>query len=129
MTRSTPDWKGKTDDSRPPPRVIARLALKQDGRCACGCGRKFTVKECPECDHIVALINGGANVEGNLQLLRSDCHRLKTNVDLEVKSKTARIRAKHLGIKKPSGFQTDKFTKHLDGRVTDKQTGEQVWPR
>lgn len=33
-------------------------------------------------DHIVALVNGGADTEDNLQSLCTECHRLKTAKDL-----------------------------------------------
>ncbi len=32
-------------------------------------------------DHIVALMNGGADTEANLQRLCDDCHNVKTNAD------------------------------------------------
>ena len=34
MTRSLPIWTGKTDDTPPPPRVKARIILRQGGICA-----------------------------------------------------------------------------------------------
>ena len=52
-------------------------------------------------DHRVALINGGANRERNLVTLLTDHHKVKTAQDVRVKSKTAKMRAKHLGIKNP----------------------------
>ena len=49
-------------------------------------------------DHIIALINGGENREQNLAPILTAEHKIKTDEDLAIKSKTARIRAKHLGI-------------------------------
>ena len=129
MTRSLPEWIGKTPDTKVPPRVIARLALKQNGRCACGCNRKFGVKDRPEADHILALVNGGENREGNLQLLTVHCHRKKTRQDVKIKAKVARTHKRHLGIKPVSCGWNKDLRKHVDGRVTNRATGEQVWPR
>lgn len=49
-------------------------------------------------DHIVALINGGRHAEDNLAPALRDAHRAKTEDDVKAKSKTARVRAKHLGV-------------------------------
>lgn len=106
--RSTPEWIGKRDETQPPPRVIARLALEQGGRCACGCTRKFSPRDKPQADHIIALINGGENRESNLQLLIEACHRKKTRKDVAIKSKTARIQKRNLGLKKRSTFANSK---------------------
>lgn len=35
-----------------------------------------------EIDHVVPLLMGGDNTDGNLQLLCKECHRLKTDADL-----------------------------------------------
>jgi len=57
-----------------------------------------------DCDHIVALINGGEHRESNLAPALREKHLEKTAADVREKSITARKRAKHLGIKKPSRF-------------------------
>jgi len=49
-------------------------------------------------DHKVALINGGRNVESNLAPALRDAHRAKTADDVKVKSRVARMKAKHLGV-------------------------------
>jgi 5-methylcytosine-specific restriction protein A len=55
-----------------------------------------------DCDHILALVNGGEHRERNLApILAGKVHREKTAEDVKIKSKTARMRAKHLGLKKP----------------------------
>lgn len=101
MTRSVPEWIGKTDETSAPTRVQARIIMAQGGICACGCGVKLGLGERIEFDHKIALILGGENRESNLQALRQPCHRVKTNQDVAQKSVEARKRNKHLGIHKP----------------------------
>jgi len=51
------------------------------------------------CDHVVALINGGLNVESNLQPLCKWCHAKKTAQDVAEKAKVAAVRRKAHGAK------------------------------
>lgn len=118
MTRSTPEWIGKTDETAAPSRVKARIVLAQEGVCACGCGMKLgAAGEGIEFDHIIALINGGENREANLRALRRPCHAIKTRADVAEKAKVARVRAKHLGL----GPKRRKMAYR-------KFNGEIVWP-
>jgi 5-methylcytosine-specific restriction protein A len=98
MSRSVPEWIGKTPDSVPPPRVRLRIFENAKGRCHIS-GRPIRAGEAWQCDHIIALINGGANVESNLAPALTAPHKVKTKEDLAEKSKVYRKRAKHLGIK------------------------------
>lgn len=119
MSRSVEYWIGKTDDSAVPSRVKFRIFERFDGRCAC-CGRKILAGERWDVDHIVAICNSGQNRESNLQPLLTAHHRAKTKLDVAIKSKTNRTRSRHLGIKRKSGFQTNRsgpFRKCMDGRV------------
>jgi len=51
-----------------------------------------------DADHVIALINGGQNRESNLApILRGKQHKEKTAQDVAIKSKVARIKAKHFG--------------------------------
>lgn len=102
MSRMVPEWIGATDDTPVPPRVRLRVFERYEGRCYLT-GRKIRPGDAWQCDHIIAIINGGANREGNLAPLLTDRHREKTAEDLAIKSKTARTRAKHLGIWKTNG--------------------------
>jgi len=120
MTRTVPEWIGKSPDSAIPPRVKVRLFEKAKGKCEC-CTRRIGAGDKWDADHIVALVNGGENRETNLQVLCSWCHKAKTKQDVKAKSKTAKVKAKHLGIKRPKqkiqsrGFgQRQDNTKHLD---------------
>lgn len=121
MSRAVIYWCPISDDAPIPPRVRLRVFIRFDGLCQCGCGRKIQAGEQWDCDHIVALINGGSHSEGNLQPLLNEHHKAKTRQDVAIKSKTARVRAKHLGIKrKRSSFQTNRdapFKKRFDGTV------------
>lgn len=99
MSRSVDLWKASHDDQSIPDRVKARVFLKFDGHCP-KCTRKLMPGQWA-CDHIVALINGGKHEEANLQpLCNSPCHSEKTRADVAIKSKVARIRQKHIGVKK-----------------------------
>jgi 5-methylcytosine-specific restriction enzyme A len=98
--RELPEWIGATDDTAIPARVKIRIFDLSKGCCSV-CTLQVAGKLRPAYDHVIAIVNGGANRENNLQLLCSPCHLLKTRGDVAEKSITARKRAKHLGIKKP----------------------------
>lgn len=98
--RSVPEWIGKTDDAAIPGRVMDRVAQKAERRCQ-HCGLE-TVGMLPgQADHIIPLILGGAHRESNLQWLCVPCHKAKTKLDVKLKAKVARVRKRHVGIKKP----------------------------
>ncbi len=120
QVRTVKEWIGKTDDSAIPPRVALRVYIKFNGQCQCGCGRKILAGERWDCDHIIALCNAGQNRESNLQPLLTAHHRAKTKQDVAIKSKNYERSAKHLGIKRKSGFQTNRngrFRKKMDGTM------------
>lgn len=100
--RSVPEWQGKTDDAEIPPRVKIRIVERAGHRCEGPCHRAFDGKLKPEFDHVLALINGGAHAENNLRAVCHECHSQKSKLDVAAKALTARIRKRHLGIKKPS---------------------------
>jgi 5-methylcytosine-specific restriction enzyme A len=108
MTRAVEEWIGASDDQAIPARVKVRVFDAFGGRCAV-CTLQIAGKLRPAYDHAIAIINGGENREANLQLLCVPCHALKTKADVAEKSVVYRKRAKHLGIKKPSTFQSRGF--------------------
>lgn len=120
MSRSIPEWIGKTDDSAIPPRVRLRVFEAHGGICALT-GRKITPSDKWEVDHKTALINGGEHRESNLQPVLQAAHREKTAVDVGLKAKADRVRKKHLGIHKPKatlpGSKASKFKRTIDGRT------------
>lgn len=99
MTRSVPEWIGKSHDTPIPPRVRLRVFERHNGICHLS-GRKIRPGEEWDCDHIIAIANGGGNRESNLAPAIRDKHREKTAEDVAEKATVYRKRAKHLGIKK-----------------------------
>lgn len=98
MARAVEEWIGKTDDTQAPTRVRLRVFEAYNGRCHWS-GRKIKPGDAWDCDHVIAIINGGENRETNLApILRGKPHKEKTAADVAEKSKVARMRAKHLGI-------------------------------
>lgn len=96
MTRSVEEWRGKDDDTKVPPRVRARIFLREGGRCWIS-GRKIGPADAWDLDHKIALCNGGAHAEHNLFPALRDKHREKTRDDIDERVKTDRIRAKFIG--------------------------------
>jgi hypothetical protein len=120
--RSVEEWIGKTDDEAPPPRVKLRVFERYEGRCYLT-GRKIRPGEAWECDHVLAICNGGKNRESNLAPALSAAHRTKTTADVGLKAKTDRTRKKHIGLKpKSRGLGKHPTLKRtLDGRVVERQ--------
>jgi 5-methylcytosine-specific restriction protein A len=114
MTRELPEWIGATSDTRVPPRVQLRVFYRDSGTCQCGCGQLIRAGQRWQTDHTIALINGGENRETNLRTLLVKHHAAKTREDVAEKSVTARVRAKHLGIKKP---RTIRSWRKFDGTI------------
>jgi hypothetical protein len=56
-----------------------------------------------QADHVIAIANGGAHREGNLAPICIPCHKLKSGVDVGIKSKIAAVKARHTGVKQPTG--------------------------
>ena len=121
MTRSIPEWIGKTDDSAIPPRVKLRIFQQFGGQCF-KCTNMIVGKLLPAYDHIIPLIMGGANAEDNIQLLCTECHKVKTAVDVADKAESYRVRLKHVGIKRRkgspmAGSKASGFKRRMDGTV------------
>lgn len=121
MAREIPEWRGKTDDSAVPPRVRLRVFNSHDGICYLS-KRKIRAGERWQIEHKIALCNGGENRETNLAPALVEPHKEKTARDVAQRTKTDRIRKKHLGIKgakwRPmQGSKTSAWKKKLDGTV------------
>ena len=111
--RSVELWRGKTDDAPIPPRVRARVFEAHGGICH-RTGRKIGAGEPWQLDHVKALCNGGSHSEDNLApILAGKPHKEKTAEDVAIKAKTARMRAKHLGIfpSSPTPLRSRSFVK------------------
>lgn len=102
MARTVKEWIGKTDNTKAPPRVRQRIYDRDGGKCHL-CKQQIMVGETWEADHVIALINGGSNTEGNLAPAHSHCHIGKTALDVKEKSKVAKVRGKHIGVTRPKG--------------------------
>ncbi len=119
MSRTLPEWIGKTDDEPVPPRVRMRVLLRFDRLCE-NCGRVIRSGDRWTCDHIIALANAGANRESNLQPLCDWCNPEKNRADVAEKSKTYRMARKHAGIRRPSSFacsRSSPWKKKINGEV------------
>lgn len=101
MPRSIKEWKGKTDDAMPPPRVRTRIYERGGGRCHV-CGKDLTGKKWAT-DHVKPLAFEGTNTEGNLAAICTPCHVLKTGEEAKRRAKADRQAAKHTGAKRPAG--------------------------
>jgi 5-methylcytosine-specific restriction enzyme A len=101
MARTTSEWIGRNDDSPVPPRVRLRVLERFGRRCdpEGGCGRDLRPGDLWECDHVTAIINGGANRESNLHPLCAWCHPGKTRADVAEKSRIYRVKLRHAGIR------------------------------
>lgn len=120
MSREVPEWIGKTDDTAIPPRVRVRVFGRFGGTCFLS-GRKIRAGEEWDCDHSIALINGGEHRESNLVPVLRGEHRKKTAADIAQKSKNYRVRAKFLGVMpKRSKIQSAGFRKSAPQRTASR---------
>ena len=102
MSRSVPEWVGKTDDTKVPPRVLLRVFEAHGGKDYIT-GQKIRPGQAWELEHIIALCNGGEHRETNFAPILKQNHKAKTRTDLATKRKNERIRKKHNGITRPKG--------------------------
>jgi 5-methylcytosine-specific restriction enzyme A len=119
MVRSVQEWQGKNDDTPVPPRVRLRVFERWKGVCHVS-GRRIRPGDAWAVDHVVPVIQGGENRENNLAPILLDPHKAKTKAEVAEKSRVAKRRKSHLGIKKPSRFPGSKsspWKKKLDGSV------------
>jgi 5-methylcytosine-specific restriction protein A len=100
MSRTIAEWIGRTDDTRAPPRVRQRIFDAAGGVCHI-CKLAIKPGETWQADHVKALINGGANTEGNLAPAHGHCHVGKSAIDVKEKAKVAKVRGKHTGAIRP----------------------------
>jgi len=115
MARKTEEWIGKTDDTPVPTRVRLRVFERFGGVCHIS-GRKIMPGDKWDMDHVIALINGGENRESNLAPALSQEHKKKTAQDSSQKSKTAKIKERHLGLKKRHRSWGN-YTKKMNGDI------------
>lgn len=131
MPREKPEWVGKRPESMPSTAVQLRVLERQGGKCGCGCGIKVDFdRDQLDCDHIVALQDGGENRESNLQILLRKHHLTKTVAENIARGEARRHKAKAFTTtraRKKSSFKTNrdsKLKKRMDGTVVYRSTGE-----
>ncbi len=98
--RTVPEWIAENDDQAVPQRVELRIFQKHNGICPI-CTRALRAGQW-DCDHKIALENGGEHRESNLQpVCHAPCHRDKTKADRKLKAKADRTGKRAAGIRKP----------------------------
>lgn len=130
MARSRPEWIGKSDDTRPPPRIRQRIYDRDNGTCHI-CKLPIKPGETWHADHVIALIEGGENRESNLQAVSDEAHAGKTKAEARVRAKINRQRLKNAGVKSKkarpmAGSKASRFKRTFDGTVNDRRTGEVI---
>ncbi len=128
MARSVPAWVGKSDDHRAPQKVRLRVFDRVGGKCHL-CGQPIQTGQKWDLDHVVALINGGENVESNLHPAHRKCHKDKTAADVAEKARIAGIRAKHIGahVAPKQKIRSAGFPKSPKQRVEKTPVPRQAW--
>lgn len=118
MSRSVPEWIGKTPDAKVPPRVRLRVFESHGGRCHLS-GRLIRPGDRWELEHIIALSCGGEHREYNLAPALVAPHKEKTKEDVKVKAKIDKIKKKHLGLSKSKnpmpGSRASKWKRKIGG--------------
>ncbi len=100
--RAVEEWIGKSADTPIPPKVKLRVLMRYE-RTYHWTGEKIRAGDAWDCDHVIALVNGGENRERNLAPIRKGRpHNEKTAEDRDEADKVRRIREKHYGLRKPS---------------------------
>lgn len=111
MAREVPEWIGKTENNRVPPRVKLRIFDRDGGICHI-CQTKIQAGDQWHADHVIALIEGGENRETNLRPAHAKCNLEKANGEKTRKAKVARTRKKYTGVIRPKqSIQSQGFTK------------------
>lgn len=93
--RSVPEWRGKTPNTPAPDRVRIRVFEAKGKRCH-RCSRPIAEGESWTLEHVKALINGGENVESNLDVTCDWCLPEKNAEDVAEKADVYRVKQKHL---------------------------------
>lgn len=97
-----------------------RIWEAHGGRCVI-CGLKIhSSKGDWIIEHIRPLVLGGSDMDDNCGPAHEACRREKDKVDVAAGAKAKRMKAKHLGIRKPSTFPCSRntpFKRRMDGSV------------
>ena len=85
-----------------------------------------------QADHIIPRGLTGSDELEEYAPAHVDCHQDKTRNDNRTVKKATRVRANHLGIRKPSrmqGSRDSRLKKKVSGEVVDRETGEPIGGR
>lgn len=99
------EWRGKTSDTKVPPRVQLRVLLRQSRLCAITGVRIDGIKIKAQCDHKIRLEAGGENIESNLQMIAVEPHKVKTSDEEKVEKWVSSRQKTSLGIEKKSKWK------------------------
>lgn len=82
-------------------RETIELAVRQGGRCGCGCNEKLNAltEGCID-EHLISLEAGGTNDLENRALYRAPCAKKKTAVDKGIIAYCKRIEARETGTRR-----------------------------
>jgi|GEM_PF-6011509 5-methylcytosine-specific restriction protein A len=109
-TAKLKEWIGRTPEAMPGQTVLLRLYAKQNGICACGCGQVMNLnRDKVDCDHKLAIIDGGENRESNLQLMLHPCHKAKTGAEATARSEERRHKAKAFTALRQNQFPSQRL--------------------
>ena len=128
MPREKPEWIGRRPESMPSTAVQLRVLKSQGDKCGCPdeCGITIDFdRDEIDCDHTIALQDGGQNRESNLRILLRKHHAKKTKAENIARGVERRHKAKALTTTRArkaqfGGFQTNRngrWKKRMDGTV------------
>lgn len=105
-----------------------RIAIFEaaNGVCHICCG-KIHVGDKWDVEHVSPLSMGGEDGGDNLKPAHKSCHAGKTAAEAPIRAKVMRVRAKHLGIRKPSKFSASRdgqWKQKIGGGVVRRQKVE-----
>lgn len=93
--------------------ALQRLKIFEAAKGVCHiCEQKIQVGEAWDVEHKRPLSMGGTNDPANVAPAHLKCHSAKSGKETTDRAKCDRIRAKHIGAHKPSGFRKLPGFKH-----------------
>jgi 5-methylcytosine-specific restriction enzyme A len=103
--RSSFEWIGRDNDSRPPKSVLLRILRRYNHRCHIS-GREIADGMAWQAEHIKPLWEGGENREANLAPALVDPHKAKSRQEAAQRAKSDRQGMGSAGLKqKPPGLR------------------------